>query len=420
MAQAPVEGPFSRRALAWIVGVSASSLGLGLAFLVAGAPESAEVASSAADAFSRSALGHRAFVALARGQGIPVLVSRHDSGRRAGASGVLVMAEPRLPGRDSARARRLVQMLGEARTVLLVLPKWTGDEDPARPGWIREARAVPAPSVAAALSAAGVSARVVHSPRAGTERCEGLGSAVSWTKPQLLSPTTPDLRPLVACEGGLLLGLEEREDLRLFVLSDPDLLANHGLAREGNARAASEVVAMVREGRKALVLDETLHGHERIPSLWRELFAFPLLPAVVQAALALLALLLSGLSRFGAPIDAGMGLAPGKTLLIENTAFLLRAAGHSGHALGRYFDAALAEVARALHAPPGASPVEVRELLQAAARRRGVSVDLRTLEGQVDRARRQEAAPAAVVDAARRVHRFREEMLRGPHDHPGR
>ena len=420
MARAPVAAPFSRRALAWIVGVGASSLGLGVAFLITGAPESAEVASAGTDAFSRSALGHRAFVALARQSGIPVLVSRYDSGRRANPSGVLVVAEPQLEEADSIRGRRMAQMLKETRTALLVLPKYAGLEDPARPGWIRKAVAIPTPAVGRVLSAAGVAALVTRHRRSGTERCQGLENAVSWEQPQLLSPTTSGLRPIVACEGGLLLGVVEKEALRLFVLSDPDLLANHGLAREGNALAASEIVGIVREGKRALVFDEVLHGHERIPALWRELVAFPLLPAVLQAGLALVALIVSGLGRFGAPLDARLSLAPGKSVLIENTAFLLRSAGHSGYTLGRYFDAALAEVGRAIHAPPAARAAERRELLRAAALRRRGSVDLGTLEAQVDRVRGQAAAPQAVVAAARRVYRFREEMLRGPKDHPGR
>jgi hypothetical protein len=420
MAQAQLSGPFSRRALAWLVGVGACSLGLGVAFLVAGAPESAEVRSAGADAFSRSALGHRAFVRLMQRQGIPVLVSRHDSAGRANPSGVLVLAEPRLDAEDSLRARRLSQMLEEAGTALLVLPKWTGAPDPARPAWIRDAAAVPVPAVARVLSAARVPARVARQPRSGTEACEGLEAPVSLVLPQLLVPTTDDLAPLVTCEGGTLLGVVEREDRSLYVLSDPDLIANHGLAREQNALAVRELVELVGEGERALVLDEVLHGHERVPSLWRELFAFPLLPAVVQAALALGALVLAGLTRFGAPVPAGLGLAAGKSLLIENTAFLLRSAGHSGHTLGRYFDAALAEVGHALHAPPGTGRRELVALARAAAARRRTRVDPLALEAEVERLRHRVRSPAAVVAAARRVHRFKEEMRRGPQDHPGR
>jgi hypothetical protein len=414
------DGPFSRRALVWLVGVGACSLALALALLVAGAPESAEVDSAGADAFSRSALGHRAFVRLLRRAGVPVMVSRFDSARRAGRQAVLVVAEPHLENAHSVRARRLAEMLGSVQTALLVLPKWTGREDARRPGFLATAVPLPEATVGHVLSAASLAATVARRPGVGASPCAGLAAPVTLTSPQLLTPTTESLKPVVSCDGGVLLGVVEVNGLRLFVLSDPDLLANHGLAKGENQRAALEIVETVREARMALVVDETLHGHQRIPSLWRELFTFPLLPAALQAGLSLLVLVLSGLGRFGAPLPAGLSLAPGKSVLIENTAFLLRSAGHSAHTVGRYFDAALAEVARALHAPEGAKAKELREFLHGAARRRKTSVDLRTLEAQVERVKRQEVPPAAIVAAARRVHRFREEMLRGPHDHPGR
>lgn len=412
-------GLFSGRAAAWLVGVGASSLGLLLAFLVAGAPQSAEVRSAGTDAFSRSALGHRAFVELLRRSGTPVLVSRYDSASRAIPSGVLVLAEPRIEDKDSARGRRLTEMLEQSWHTLVVLPKWDGVEDPARPGWIREAKAIPLRSVAQVLSAARVPARVIRKPRSGAERCEGLPSAVTLREPQLLEPTTDAVRPLVSCDGGVLLGYAEIDTGMVYVLSDPDLIANHGLAA-GNEQAAREIVGIVGGRGQALVFDEVLHGHERIPALWRELFTFPLLPGVVQGLLALAMLCFAGLGRFGAPVPAALGLGAGKGLLIENTAALLRTAGYSGHTLGRYFEAALAEAAAAIHAPQAVRAEERRAWLAAAAARRGTSVDLATLEAQVERATRPGATASAVVAAARRVHRFREEMRRGASGHPGR
>src|SRR5262249_19925555 len=157
-----------------------------------------------------------------------------------------------------------------------------------------------------------------------------------------------------------------------LVLSDPDILSNHGLGEGDNARLALEVLEHARESWRSVVVDETLHGFERIPSLWGELFAFPLLPAGVQGAVALLLLVWSGLGRFGRPGAGPAGLAPGKGVLIENTALLLRSAGHSAYSLGRYFDATLAEVARALHAPAFARGGETDAWLLEVGRKRGV------------------------------------------------
>ncbi len=90
-----LDSPFRRSVVTWLVGVATASLTLALALIVI-RPEAGEVSSSAADSFSRSALGHRGFVELLRANGIPVLVSRYASAERAGASSLLLIAEPRL------------------------------------------------------------------------------------------------------------------------------------------------------------------------------------------------------------------------------------------------------------------------------------------------------------------------------------
>jgi len=133
---------------------------------------------------------------------------------------------------------------------------------------------------------------------------------------------------------------------RLFVLSDPDLIANHGLARGDNAGRALGLLSRIPGAGQTVVVDETLHGFEQTPSLWRELFVFPLLSATLQGLLALLMLVWSGLGRFGAPMPTSSTHASGRALLIENTAALLGSAGHSAHSLARYLDVTIGDLAQ--------------------------------------------------------------------------
>ncbi len=60
----------------------------------------------------------------------------HNSLAKLSPGSVLVIAEPR-PGRQSEEA---IRALLKADTVLLVLPKWTGQPSEQSAGWIREAR----------------------------------------------------------------------------------------------------------------------------------------------------------------------------------------------------------------------------------------------------------------------------------------
>ncbi len=409
------EGPFSRRALVWLVSISVASFAT---WLVVGliAPEPTEVDSAKADAYSRSAIGHRAFVELMRAQDVPVMVSRFDSGTRAGDQALLVVAEPRLDADTPARTRKLQQMLRSARRTLLVLPKWQGQEDDQHPGWLGRAELVPPTAVARALQDADIPASYALPAGDGVLSCEGVPANPTLQRPQLLRPTSDQLTPLITCAGGWLLA--EREDAlggTVWILSDPDVLANHGLGDGDNATVAWAVLGYARRPGQTVVLDETLHGHERAPSLWRELFTFPLAVASVQGAFVVAFLVWAGLGRFGAPLPAPSPLSAGKGVLVENTAALLRLGGHSAYTLGRYLESLKHEVARTLHAPAGLAPAELRDRLRRLGRRRRVTEDLAALETSVTRLREERApAPAAVLAIARRVHRWRQEMLGGP------
>jgi hypothetical protein len=286
--------------VAGLVAIGACSLALAVGLIVAG-PRAA-VESSGADSFSRSALGHRAFVDLLRASGVPAVVSRFASGERAGHSSVLVIAEPQLAG-DGAREQRLTSMLAAAGTVLLVLPKWTGQGRGREPGWIDGVSPVPAEAVARTLRAAGVSAELSRPRDADAGRCAGAAAGIRWSQPQLLVPRAPSLQARLVCGGGVLFGEMTRPNgQRLFVLSDPDVIANHGLGKGGNAALALEIVERARRRGQPVVVDETLHGHEHVPSLWADLFAFPQLASVIHGGLALLFFIWAGMARFGAPL----------------------------------------------------------------------------------------------------------------------
>ncbi|HET9317561.1 MAG TPA: DUF4350 domain-containing protein [Vicinamibacteria bacterium] len=409
------EGPFSRRALVWLISISVASFAT---WLVVGliAPEPTDVESAEADAYSRSAIGHRAFVELLRAQNVPVMVSRFDSGGRAGEQALLVVAEPRLDVDAPTRSRKLQQMLRSARHTLLVLPKRQGHEDSDHRGWLARAELVPPTAISRVLQDADIPAGYALPSGDGIQQCDGVPANPTLQRPQLIRATGDGLTPLIACTNGWLLA--EREDAqggRVLVLSDPDVLANHGLGDGDNATVAWAILGYARQPGQAVVLDETLHGHERVPSLWRELFTFPLAAASLQGALVVGFLVWAGLARFGAPLPVPVALSAGKGVLVDNTAALLRLGGHSAYTLGRYLESLKYEVARTLHAPAGLAPPELRERLRRLGRRRRVTEDLGALETSVARLRDEKApAPAAVLAVARRVHRWRQEMLGGP------
>lgn len=403
--------PFGRRATRWLVGVCIASFLVSLFWSVFG-PELVPERSAGSDSFSRSALGHSALLALLSELDVPVVASRHDSGARAGESATLLVLEPGAsdPDRPSQSVRGLVRRADRA---IVVLPKWAGEADELHPERLSSVWPVARHEVSSLLDELGIDAHVV---RLGDSlrglRFRGLTAQPQLRFPQLLD--TDDLEPVAECEEGVLLGRARVAGRNVLVLSDPDVISNHGLVRPGNAEFAMEMLALVRDDGEPVIVDETLHGFALEPSVYRSLFRFPLVLATLQAVVALLVLLWAAVGRFGAPLPARPPIEPGKGFLISNIAGLLATGRHARYALERYLRATAAEVARALHAPVGLDAAGLRDWLDRHAEARGLTQRLTDLERLAGRSLgRGEATERRALALARRTHDWKEEMIHG-------
>ena len=364
--------------------------------------------SSGSDGFSCSGLGHAAYREVLQRLGVPVVLSRHSSGRRASAGGVLVVAEP-------ASTEGLAEMIGAAGSTLLVLPKWKGVPHEFADGWVQAVRPVSEGEIKDVLAAAGIRATLVRPDTA--QGWEGATDAA----PTLLFPQLLEgdgLVPLLRCREGILLAEfphPRGDGKRLRVLSDPDVLANHGLGRGDNAAIAVAAVEELREGSGAVFLDETLHGFARAPSFWRETLSFPLGLVTIHALLLAGLVVLAGAARFGAPGTAPAVLEPGKRFLVDNTAGLLALGGHSSAVLVRYWRDALRIVAETLRLPGSPNSPASLDAMDRVARSRGVKEDARSLEARVLEAAREGGRDRGrvLLRAAVAVRAWREEMTRG-------
>jgi hypothetical protein len=219
------------------------------------------------------------------------------------------------------------------------------------------------------------------------------------------------LRPLVACAAGTLLGLVTgRNDV--YVLSDPDVLANHGLDDGDNAAFALGLLDHLRDGRP-IVLDETLHGFELVPSIWTQLGTFPLVLLPVQLALLLAVVLWAAAGRFGPLVPPPPAIAPGKAFLVEQIAELLQVGGGSWQVLHRYYRNQLRTAARRLGSVRDEK--HALALVQACARARGRQETLAALHEEVQRAIAGRRSPDAqrCLELAAAIHRECEEIVHG-------
>ncbi len=366
---------------------------------------------SGTNAYSYSAIGHRGIVEALRRLDFRVLVSRNNSDRKAGPNDVLVIAEP--PSR--ADEELLETLLDAPATILFVLPKWHGPADRRKPRWKEAVRLINVPGVERTLGAVLDDAKVIRTTAVvdwKTSRSSQFDVTPTLHPAQLIR--ADGLVPVVAAEQGILVGRVDDDERDILVLSDPDVLANHGLAQGDNGVFAVRLIdyAMFDEG--AVIIDETIHGFGRAPNIWRSMLEFPFVIATIQMVATIIILLWASAGRFGNPLPTARPIEPGKSALIANTASLLCHGGHGPELLRRYQRAIVHDVARRLHLPTDIGEAAVVKRLDRLAAARGRQMRIANLSRDADLLEQSAtAADGRLVRQARRLHRWKQEMIHG-------
>jgi hypothetical protein len=365
--------------------------------------------------YSRSAIGHAGIAEVLQRLDLPVVKSTSNSLQRLSPGSVLVIAEPRI-GSESEEA---VRTLMKANTILFVLPKRTGQPSEEKPGWLREAGLRTPAEARWALNLVAPRAEVVQERGAVTWTTNALNIAPNLVSPvQLIRGTGP--RPIIAADGGMLVGEIVNRNQRIWILADPDVISNHGLAREGNAALAVAMIKRLRSGSGIVVFDETIHGLKgRASNPFLLLFGFPFIVATAQGLIAVALLLWATLGRFGAPQSAPPALSAGREGLLQNMAKLIDFTGHQSVMIRRYVQETVRDVARQLHAPRGLSGDAMIAWLQRVGRARGVESDCGALMRRADELRDARLRDqSALVRLARDIHRWKGEILDRRSGHP--
>jgi hypothetical protein len=389
---------------AWVAAVIILVVGtLALAIFGTGSTESV-----GPSAFSRSAIGYAGIADLMHRLGARVVKNRKDDAVASlDPTGVLVVAEP-----GNAPAQRMATLMN-AHTVLLVLPKWTGQQDPKNHQWISQARELPENTARAASQIGSV--EVVRVPKVSAWSKNELGRTpvISQGSVQLIKSRS--LRPVVGTDQGMLVGELCTGGRRLWILADPDPMQNHGLADPDNAAFSVALINAMRGADGNIVFDEVVHGlAEKASSPFKMLFEFPFVLATIQAVIAVALLLWATMRRFGAPLAPPVELKSGKRSLIEATANLLDFARHRPIIIQRYVHEIIQDVARQLHAPPGLAEPALIEWLRRTARARDAQIDCGAVTRRTDElVGAGRGASAQLATLARDIFRWKREVTDG-------
>ncbi|MBK8161295.1 MAG: hypothetical protein IPK59_21940 [Rhodospirillaceae bacterium] len=360
--------------------------------------------SAGSDTFSHSAIGHKAFQESLQRLGIPVSISRFQSLEKAGAATLLVLAEPD----NLDHGTRPLDALKGEEIVLVVLPKWQGRASISNPEWLRQTKLIDVGDVTGILTRVVPGASLVRA-KTGAPYESGLGYTPAVSQMQLMRSDA--LSPVVAYEQGMLIGEIRVGRAKVWLLSDPDIIANAGIGKGDNAPFAVAMIRALLPAGGSVMFDETIHGFEQPPNMLRMAFELPFLTATVAFAVATLTAILAGITRLGAPAPAAPPLAAGRETLLRNIAELLEYGRGAPAIMVRYPRLVVADVAQRLKVPKALDESGQVAWLDRRARKLGLSLTASDLLAQ--------GAPLArhgdrgVAELGRLADQWKQEMLHG-------
>jgi hypothetical protein len=372
------------------------------------------------NAYSYSALGHRAFVEFLRDSGLSVMVSRSRSVDRAAFDRPLILIEP-----GGFEAGELRDTIAKARLrnipVVVFLPKREGVQDAENEEWVAKTSLIDMLETVTVYEEV-VSGTYGEEVTIASPVLQVATPATDWDAetPIHTGPTAMPLQllddgerlvPIAQSSDGVLIGAVVGSEI--YVISDPDIISTAGLAQGDNAAI---VYGFFRDylGAESLVVDELIHGFPpKSESIWVEMFSFPLIILTMHLLGLLAVILWATVGRFGKPEERPPRVAPGKKALIENTATLLSLGRDVGDGIRVYFRATIRAIAQAYAMPAGLSHDDRVTQLARLAKDRGLSEDLVALEQSVQQLANARNQRRRAVQLAQRVYQFREEMTHG-------
>ncbi len=262
----------------------------------------------------------------------------------------LMILTPNLATKPAELTTALKEAAGENAPVLIILPKWTARPQPLRMGREERVGAISARTIQAMLAQLAVV--TVRQGGKGALRPNTSLDFPPFRNPEAIqSISGPKVATLLAAPDGSAV-LAEIRGTHTYILTDPDLLNNFGLAHRRNARAAIAMLAALDPDHPGqIVFDTMLPYGPGGRNLVQLMFEPPFVGVTIALFVATLLAGLATLSRFGPPRREPRAVAFGKRALIENIVSLARRAGRTRDGGDAYADTIRDWAARHLALP---------------------------------------------------------------------
>lgn len=406
--QDAAEGGFRRRPLIALIALAGVLAAVALYFTTQGEQQERK-GGRATTSVSRSALGFYAYAEFLRELGYTVSRNRLEDGPRAAPRRLAVIASPR----SGQELREALERFDDATAVLIIAPKRFAVRSRQPRRRVVATGLYTPEDVEAVLQAADPRIRIARGPALAAPIISPFSAAPSAADAYLAAEggRALSLYPIRAGLNGALLQEVQRAEPKIWLLTDPDPLANHGLGHGANALFAAALTDALIGATGHVVFDEAMNGSIVAPTIYAQLFELPWLSLTIALAALILAIALAATGRFGTPKEATAGVAAGRASLVRATARLNLIEDGGRSALARYFRHMLRAVATRRRAP-GADDAGRLDWLDRMATKAGKRADGKDLEARAAALAQTETAdPAALLAAGRRIHRWRTEQL---------
>lgn len=361
---------------------------LGLVALLIFAPWRGEV-------YDRSVLGSKGLEFWLADKGIPVVRSDEHIARARSELSLRILPLRAPPQNEDAKKSSKERMeswvLDEKLyelSSLVIFPKW--QETIIQEGIARDSELLPVNVAQETSAAMGFDILQLKRPYQGLEEANlslngGKAHAVKLYRPQLFdrSRLPQDCKELAGfAAGALLLKCEHYNPT--YLLSDPDVLNNHGLTQGDNAGFAVTLIESLRGANavKPVYLDtdsrlleeteqeEEGRSYERSAEDFARFFDYPL--SIIWGAILFVTIISfwRGAYRFGPPVREGdERIEISKTVAVAAMARLLRLSGNDGRMAAQFTQHLLADKAALVFGPTAANAAGIERLYQRLARR---------------------------------------------------
>jgi hypothetical protein len=327
------DGAFNARTMLLITAIGALAF---IAMLVLGAyaPDLRSGRNGGAHALSNAATGFSGIVRLEQAMGRNPSIIRIKADLKSEDLTVIT------PDHGWTQLGEILDMRGP-RATLIVLPKWLTTPDPQKTGWVRVFGLLPATDPARTLYPATPLAIARENTKSEPLQTVAGGAPpeLSFLAPRVLQTLSgKGVRPLIVNRRGAIV-LGQIGARPLYILADPDLLNNHGMGDERQAKAALALLDFLNStGAESVQFDVTANGLGRSRSPLKLAFDAPFLAVTLTIFAAMLLAAWQALVRFGPVRRAERAIAFGKAALVDNSAALIRKAGREASLGGRYVE----------------------------------------------------------------------------------